>query len=111
MCSNEKYLKRRPDFNVCKEEVLKKIESVWRKSSPPVINKKSMETKLKKLIKQYTLAKAKENGVQLLHLETLFDVSSCKCDIAEVVKKNGKVSCKCSLENRIPFEGEVKLSI
>ena len=60
MCSNEKYFKRWPHFNVCKEDVLKKIDSVWRKSSLPIINKKSKETKLKKLIKQYILAKAKK---------------------------------------------------
>ena len=58
MCTIEKYLKRRPECTVCKEKVLKN-ESVWRKSNLLIINKKSMETKLKKLIKQYTVAKAK----------------------------------------------------
>ena len=70
-----------------------------------------METKLRKLIKQYTLAKAKKEWSAIVHLETPFDVSSCKCDIADVVKKNGKVSCKCSPENRIPIEGELRISI
>ena len=58
MCTIEKYLKRRPEFNVKR---CTKNESVWRKSNFRIINKKSLETKLKKLIKQYTLAKAKRS--------------------------------------------------
>ena len=47
MYSTEKYLHKRPKFNVCKDEVVDKIEAMWEKSSLPTIGRKSMETKLR----------------------------------------------------------------
>ena len=31
MCSTEKHLHKRPNFNVCKDEVVDKIEAIWEK--------------------------------------------------------------------------------
>jgi len=110
MCSSQKYLHRRPEFNVCKDEVLDKIEFIWRKGSLPIMGRKSMETKLKKLLEQFSTAKARsrrKNNVDLQQFESLFDVCSCKCNNADVVEKYGKIACKCPVEHRIPIKGKV----
>ena len=44
MCSTENYLHKRPQFNVCKDEVVDQSEAIWEKSSLPTIGRKSMET-------------------------------------------------------------------
>ena len=31
MCSTENYLHKKPEFNVCKDEVVDKIEAIWEK--------------------------------------------------------------------------------
>ena len=42
--STENYLHKRPQFNVCKDEVIDPSETIWEKSSLPTIGRKSMET-------------------------------------------------------------------
>ena len=106
MCSDPKCLKKRPPFNVCKLAVLSKIEFIWSKSGLPTINNTSIETKLKKLIHQYASAKTVKNGLESLQMDTLFDISSCKCDIKDVVERYGKVCCKCPAEKRVPIQGK-----
>ena len=32
MCSTENYLRKRPKFNVCKDEVVDKIKAIWKKA-------------------------------------------------------------------------------
>ena len=106
MCSDKKYLKR-PPFNICKQSVLGKIEFLWSKSHLPIINNTSMETKLKKLILQYASAKTDKNGLESLQLDTLFDISCCKCDIKDPVERYEKVFCKCPVEKRVPIQGKL----
>ena len=60
MCRRKEFLNKSPPFNICKENVLDVLEAVWAKSSLPTIGRKSMETKLKKLLKTYSDAKKKK---------------------------------------------------
>ena len=110
MCNDAKYLHRRPEFNVCKDEVNEGIKDIWIKGCLPVMGKKSMETKLKNLLKQFAAAKARRTKLDLSQFENLFDVSTCKCNHGDIVEKYGRVCCKCSRENQIPIKDMVFLT-
>ena len=56
-CGTEKYLHKRPEFNVCKDQVVDKIEAIWEKNSLPTIGRKSMETKLRNVFEKYAVMK------------------------------------------------------
>ena len=109
MCSTEKYLHKRPEFNVCKDVVVDKIEAIWEKSSLPTIGRKSMETKLRNVLKKYAVMKARRTESNELQFENLFDVSACKCNHVEIVEKYGKVCCKCPRQSQIPVQGKMCL--
>ena len=95
MCCTENYLHKRPEFNVCKDEVVDKIEAIWEKSSLPIIGSKPKETKLRNVLKKYAAMKARRTESDKLQFKNLFDVSACKCNHVEILVKYGKVCCKC----------------
>ena len=109
MCSTENYLHKRPKFNVCKGEVVNKIEAIWEKSSLQKIRRKSMETKLRNVFKKYAVTKARRTESDKLQFENLFDVSACKCSHVETVVKYGKVYCKCPRQSQTPVQGKMCL--
>ena len=108
MYSTEKYLHKRPKFNVCKDEVVDKTEAVWEKSSLPTIGRKSMKTKLRNVFKKYALMRARRTGSGKLQFENLFHVSACKCNHVETVK-SGKLCCKCLCQSQILVQGKMCL--
>ena len=55
MCSTKNYLHKRPEFN---DEVVGKIEAIRENSSLPTKGRKSMETKLRNVLKKYAVIKA-----------------------------------------------------
>ena len=59
MCSTENYLHKRPEFNLCKDEVVDEIDVIWEKSSLPTIGRKSMEIKLRNVLNKYAVMKAR----------------------------------------------------
>ena len=95
MCSTENYLRKRPEFNLCKDEVVDEIDVIWEKSSLPTIGRKSMETKLRNVLNKYAVMKARRTESDKLQFENLFDVSACKCNHVEIMVKYGKVYSKC----------------
>ena len=82
---------------------------LWGKVSLPIISTKRVETKLKELIKKYTLAlkrvrktKQKDLSGEKWLLE-LLDLSRCKCKISDPPKVHEtSMFCPCSFEDRVP---------
>ena len=109
MCSTEKHLHKRQEFNVSKDEVVDKIEAIWEKSSLPTMGRKLMETKLRNVLKKYAVMKTRRTESDKLPFENLFDVSACKCNHVEVVVRYGKVCYKCPRQSQIPVQGKMCL--
>ena len=54
--SNPKFLLQLPNFVDVKNQLISDVIGLWGKASLPIISTKRVETKLKELIKKYTLA-------------------------------------------------------
>ena len=79
MSTDPAYLQKRPPFSVCKEEVINSIVNLWKKSSLPIINQKSIYNKMKKLISDYAKSKTKKR-LYKLKIDAMFDVCTCQCE-------------------------------
>ena len=107
--SNPKFLLQLPNFTDVKNQLISDVIGLWGKASLPIISTKRVETKLKELIKKYTLAlkrvrKTKEKDLSgEKWLFELFDLSRCKCKISDHPKiHQTKVLCPCPFEDRVP---------
>ena len=107
--SNPKFLLQLPNFTDVKNQLISDVIGLWGKASLPIISTKRVETKLKELIKKYTLAlkrvrktKEKDLSGEKWFFE-LFDLSRCKCKISDHPKiHQTKVLCPCPFEDRVP---------
>ena len=85
---------------------------IWLKPGPPVVSEVRILTQCKDIIdKDKKARKAKKRSKEKEQLicdedwGSLFDVSGCKCPMPAIPHvRNGKLSCSCSWENRIPLE-------
>ena len=106
-CKQE-FLNKMPGFNDLRNEIVNDVIYIWRAASLPIISYSRIQTKLKDLVAKFERAKISKsyvNGVSEDWLDKIFDICKCKCEIPENPKIfNGKVSCSCSWEHRIPKE-------
>ena len=66
MCNDAKYLHRRPEFNVCKDEIIEGIKDIWIKGCLPVIGKKIDGNKIEESFKTVCCCKSEKNEVGLI---------------------------------------------
>ena len=107
--SNPKFLLQLPNFVDVKNQLISDVIGLWGKASLPIISTKRVETKLKELIKKYTLALKRVKKIKQKDLSgekwlfELFDLSRCKCNISNHPKvRQTKMLCPCPFEKRVP---------
>ena len=97
-----------PGFNDLRNEIVNDVIYIWQAVSLPIISYSRIQTKLKDFVAKFERAKISKscaNGVVEDWSDRTFDICKCKCEIPENPKIfDGKVSCSCSWEHRIPKE-------
>ena len=93
------------EYNDIKNLTVDVLLKIYNKVPQPTITVKRTEDKLKNLIREYSDAKVLSpngNKVQtfLKKINSIFDISACKCPMIEIFTQ-GKMTCKCQVENRI----------
>ena len=101
-----KFERKLPVYIDEKEQLLKDVISLWKKSSLPVLSKIRTEAKIKDLIQKWKLAlkramKSKSELKKDEWMSQLFDICKCKCKYDEVKVHQGKVLCSCPFEDRV----------
>ncbi len=97
--------KSNASFNELKESTITVLISLDNKVPQPIISQTGIEKKLKKLLKDYEDAKkGSETSKKAMkfkeQLNSLFDISCCKCPMTPSFAKSMMV-CNCEPENKI----------
>ena len=92
-------------FNELKDETIQRIVELYLMVPQATINVIAIETKLKKLLDDFSKAKKFTKKSQKVSsfvskLDTLFDISSCKCKMIRTFSW-GLMNCSCKPEKRI----------
>ena len=97
-------------FNHVKDLTINKIVTVYKKVPQATVTVTRIETRLKDLHNKFVTFKKHPNSKKAIKftekLDTLFDISACKCPMKDVFSK-GFMVCACVPENKI-HEGEFK---
>jgi len=108
--TDPRFFKVLPSFLDVKQKLISDIFGIWLKAGLPVISEVRVVSKFKKILNQFKTARKKavnlnEQEIKEAWLDLLFDISKCKCPIPPKPNVyNGKLSCLCAWEDRIPEE-------
>ena len=108
MDTDPKFLRKIPGFSDVQGLVQAEVIGLWEKASLPIVNSKSVQNKLKRVVERFDAARKRSKRLNSLTvdgywLDTLFDVSRYRCDISETCQVyKDKCLCSCKFENRIP---------
>ena len=114
---NPLFARKFPTFTDYKNKVIDDLYQIWNKANVPLINRKSTETKLKKLNEDFRkrldkAKKKKETSIEDEVYKKLFDLCRCRCDLgSNPVFRYGKVFCNCNVMDRIPVKGKFLTSL
>jgi len=108
MDTDPNFLTSVPSFSDVQDLVQAEVKALWEKASLPIVNSKSVQNKLKRVFERFAAARKRAKKLKSLSvdeewLDSLFDISTCRCDISETCQTyKDRCLCSCKFESRIP---------
>ena len=108
--ADAKFISKAPTFQDVTYDVAADATNLWTKTSLPTLSKSRILVKLRDIVQKFnatgTKKRSSKSGKKNLRedwISELFDISPCKCNAnPSVLFWNGKYTCKCPFQQRIP---------